>query len=157
MTNNKSALEALNRSYNFFWTGFILYTLSASFPNLSQMSYYFTQSVQLIGIMIFVPASIRLVSWKFDNNYLLFVFYFYSLWSVSIVLRGFQFNYVFLKQLLLDNNYGIFIYLAPFIILFPRNISFLKKAFLVIFILSLFYILYHLVIFPDTIMGFTRN
>jgi hypothetical protein len=152
-TENDKLIKANDRNFNFFWFGFVLYVLGASFPNLSQASYYFTQSVQLIGILLFVPAAIKLIKWKFDNNYITLIFYFYCLWSSIIILRGVRFNYTFIKQLLLDGGNGIFLYLAPFIMLFPRNIIFMKKVFLVIVTLSFFFLLYDTLFIRQLLWG----
>jgi hypothetical protein len=153
MITNRRAIDAKSRSYNFFWAGFIIYMIGASFPNFSHISFYFTQAAQVIGLLIFVSASVRLVGWKFDNNYLMLIFYFYCLWSIIIVLRGIQFNYDFLKKLLFDGGSGIFLYLAPCIMLFPRNILFIKKVFLVIVTLSFFFLFYDMMFIRPLIQG----
>jgi hypothetical protein len=153
MPNSKSTSDALSRSYNFFWTGLVIYILGASYPNLTHSSYYFTQSAQVLGMVIFVASAISLIKWKFDNIYLVFIFYFYCFWSLVIISRGVQFNYNSIKQLLLDGGTGIFLYMVPLIILFPRNISFMKKVFLVIVILSIFFLLYDILFIRKLLWG----
>lgn len=149
---NRSAMVK-EKTFNSFLIGFVIYTLGASFPNLSQVSYYFTQSVQLIGLVIFLLASVNLIEWKFDNNYLMFAFVIYCIWSGFIIIRGIHFNYSFFKVLLLDTTTGIFFYLAPFIILFPRSLLFLKRVFLTIVILGLFFLFYDILYFRPLFEG----
>ena len=68
---------------------------------------------------------------------------------MMIIVRGFNFNTDFLKQMLFDADFGLFLYFAPLALLFPKKLSFYKKIFSVIVILDVFYILYDIMFIKD--------
>jgi hypothetical protein len=146
LTNNLNQyLELKNQKVlNLFWIGYTIYVVSYSFPASSKLGYFISQGLQIIGFLIFVIASINIIQWKFSNNYLRIVFSVYCLWSFITLARGFKFEYDFIKSLFLSAWFGIFIYFAPFILLFPKDIKYLKKIFSTIFVLSIFYFLFDL-------------
>jgi hypothetical protein len=61
---------------------------------------------------------------------------------ITIILRGFVFEREFLQQMVFDAYAGLFLYLVPLILLFPRNLSSIKMVFNVIITLSVIYIIF---------------
>ncbi len=131
-----------NSTLNYFWLGFIIYTLSWVITTTTYTNYIVFQSIQILGLLLFIPNAIRLMQWKFESKYLMYVFSIYCAWQLTVLIRGFQFNYEFMKSQIIDPYEGIFPYLAPFILLFPLKPFYLKKVFNVILLLSLFYVIF---------------
>lgn len=136
-TKNKS-----NNAINLFWLGFIVYALSYTISTSGSVNFIVCQLLQIFGLFLIVPSTITLVSWKFDNGFLQIIFITYICWLFSVIVRGFIFDYQFFKFLFFDATFGIFLYFAPLILLFPRNLFYYKKAFDVIFILSIAWVLF---------------
>ncbi|HVZ98663.1 MAG TPA: hypothetical protein VG847_17395 [Chitinophagaceae bacterium] len=132
--------KLVNKALNLFWTGYVIYIvcymlmISAVVP--AKITY-----LQLLGVALFVPPAIYLVRFKIESSYFRFMFVVYTLWSIYIVSRGFEFNKDYLFATLVEAYGGIFLYLVPFIALFPKNLIYLKKIFNVILILSVIYLL----------------
>lgn len=96
--------------------------------------------------------------WKFDNSYLKTFFIIYCLWLLSVIFRGFIFDYSSLKFMLFDAEFGLFRYFVPLIILLPKNLVHYKKLFKVIIILGLIFLCYD-IIFKGNLMdlSYTNN
>ncbi len=133
------------KALNLFWIGFIIYTLGFTFLVTTLANYILCEAVQTIGIVIFFIATIYIIQFKFENNYLKFIYILYVSWLFTVMLRGFVFDYDFLKEMLFDAWYGIFIYFVPLILLFPQTLVFYKKAFEIIVILSVFYVIFDVI------------
>jgi hypothetical protein len=146
---NNSFSKETDSGLNFFWFGFIIYTLSWTLTTTTYVNFIPFQVIQILGILLFVPAAIKLIKWEFDNTYLKFIFILYCTWIITVIIRGFLFEYKFVKFLLLDSYEGIFVYLAPLILLFPKNPAYLKKVFKVIVIFGIFYIIYDIYCIND--------
>lgn len=146
-----------NKVLSLFWIGYTIYVISYSFPASSKLSYFICQGFQILGIILFVISSINLIQWKFYNNYLRIIFSIFCLWSFIVIVRGFRFEYEFIKNLFLSGWFGIFIYFAPFSLLFPKNIKYLKKIFNTIFVLSIFYLLFDLFFHSVLLWGLGGN
>lgn len=135
-TFNKKTSKALN----LFWAGFIIYTtcytLMISGVVSPKISY-----LQLLGLLIFIIPAIHLIRFRIEDTYLRNIYIIYCGWLAYIVARGFSFNQKYLFDTLSDGSSGIFLYLAPLILLFPKDLIYLKKVIKVILILSVFYIL----------------
>jgi len=128
-------------AWNFFWLGFLIYTISYSHPSdYNEIKYY--QAIQIVAILIFVPAAIYLIRWSFENVYLKVIFLFYLLWSFFTIFRGFQFDFDSIKATLVNAPFSIFIYFAPLILIFKDGFANIKKLFYVIIILDSVFILY---------------
>jgi hypothetical protein len=147
--------DRIGRAFNFFWIGFVIYITSVSFPNTSKESYYFTQGLQLLGIILFTPSFISLITWRFEYNYLKFIFNFFFFWSLIVIIRGIQFDIESIKKMLLSASGGIFLYFVPIVITFPRGIKYFKKIIDVILILSIFFIIYDLLFYRVLLWGIT--
>jgi hypothetical protein len=76
---------------------------------------------------------------------------------ITVILRGFQFDYQSVKSMLLDPLSGIFVYFAPLVLLFPKNLIHLKKIFFVIVIFGIFYIFYDILFLKELLYPFGRN
>ena len=150
--NNK-----LTNTTYYFWIGFVVYSLSYTISTTGSVNYIICQILQIFGLLLVVPSAIILLHWKFDNNYLKIIFIFYCCWLFTVILRGFLFDYQFIKFLLLDSRFGIFLYFAPLILLFPRNLLYYKKAFDIIVILGIGYIVLDLLFLKDLLYPYGTN
>lgn len=134
-----------SKALNLFWAGFIIYTLAWTITTTTKTNYIFFQFIQILGILLFLPSAVKLFHWKFESNYLRSIFSIYCFWAFIIIIRGFLFNYDFLKTQFLDAYGGVFQYLIPLVILFPKNPIYLRITFKVILVLGVFYIVYTLI------------
>ena len=138
LTNISKSKE---RSLNFFWIGFTLYTIGSSLTaTLIYISIAQLQVIQILGMLIFIYGVVDLLKFNIKNQYLKSIFTVYFLWLMGIVVRGFSADYNYLKELLFDQGYGIFIYFTPLMLLFPQNLAFYKKAVEYIFIFAIIYL-----------------
>lgn len=137
------------KSLNIFWIGFLLYTVSYTFSTTTYLNYVVCQLFQILGLLLLIPAFINLIEVKFENKYLQFVFSIYCVWLLGVVLRGFLINYDFIKVMLFDAWFGMFIYVVPLILLLPKNLFYYKKIFDVIIALGIFYILYDIIFIKE--------
>jgi hypothetical protein len=140
-----SKKEYTGKLLNFFWTGFIIYTAFFVLSTTTTVNYIICQLFQLTGIVLFVPSAIKLIDWKFTNQYLKVLFIIYCSWQLTIIFRGFSFDYTNVKVMLFDAESGLFRFLAPLILLFPKNLLYYKKIVLVIVILGALFLLYDIV------------
>jgi len=142
-------------AWKLFWTGFVIYTISYAFPGVD-MPIKYLQAGQIIGIILFLPSGFYLIHWSFENTYLKVLFLVYGLWSFLTIFRGFIFTYDFLKSVFFYAAFSIFIYLAPFILLFKDILVNIKKLFSVIIILNLFF-LFYIILYRDLIIRGISN
>lgn len=127
---------------NLFWIGFIIYTASWTIIKTRQVNIVFFQVFQLLGLMIFIPAWIRLIKFKFDNEYIKILFIIFMCWASITFFRGLSLNKEDMKTTILDPWFGGLLYFTPLVMLFPKKLIYYKKVFAVIIILSGFYIVY---------------
>ena len=137
------------RNINFFWLGFFIYTTSYAFAQSGHLNYKVFQGFQSIGLLSIFASAIHLIRIKLPNAYLQNVFIVYCLWLLLIILRGASHDYGSIKKMLFDASYGMMPYFAPLILLFPQNIAFYKKAFRIIILFGIFYIIYDLAFIKD--------
>jgi hypothetical protein len=135
---NQRELKALN----YFWFGFIIYTLSYTFLTTDLLSYRVCQPIQFIGLVLFTGASFFLIQFKFESKYLRTIYILYIMWLFTIISRGFQLNADFIKSMMFEDYQGIFPYFAPLILLFPQNFYSYKKLFKVIITIGIFYFIF---------------
>ena len=136
---------------NLFWFGFVLYTLSYTISTTQSVNFIVCQSLQLVGILIFIISAVFLIKFNLQNNYLKVLYLLYLFWLVGIIVRGISFDYKFIKGTLFDAWYGIFIYFVPLIMLFPRKLYYYKKILDVIVVLGIFYLIYDILFLNDLI------
>ncbi|TVZ27526.1 hypothetical protein JM83_2574 [Gillisia sp. Hel_I_86] len=130
---------------NLFWFGFILYTASYTISTTDTVNYNVFQTFQIIGIFIFVPTAIHLMSYTIKNSYLQVLYTLYLIWLLVIVIRGVEFNYDSIKFILFDAWFGVFLYLVPLFLFLPKKLICYKQLFDVIIILGVIYIIYDFV------------
>jgi len=130
---------------NLFWLGFIVYIASFVISTSDEVNYVICNIFQITGLLLMVPSAVLLMSLKIENTYLKAVFFVYILWLLSVVIRGIQFDYESIKQLLFDPSSGLFLYLVPLVILIPVSSSLIRRLFTTIAALSIIYLLYDLI------------
>ncbi len=142
--------RAKEKNLNIFWGGYLLFALSY---NLSATIVYIDirqlQALQFLGILLFTYGAVNILKFKIKSSYLKVVFILYFLWQIGIIVRGYRFDFFYLKEQLFDIGYGIFIYLTPLFLLFPQNFAYYRKLFLVIIIQSGAYLLFSTVFIKD--------
>lgn len=133
MTANLLFDEAISdkelKSINRFWIGFIIYTLGFTLSMSQKVPFAFCQVLQSIGLFLIILASVKLIRLNIDNKYLKIVYPVYCLWLLITIMRGFNLNYGFLKEMLFNAWASIFLYFVPLLFLFHKSIIFYKKAF----------------------------
>ncbi|WP_426667354.1 hypothetical protein ACPPVU_15120 [Mucilaginibacter sp. McL0603] len=138
---NQNQLKALN----YFWIGFIIYTIGFTLLVTSKINYNVCEGIEILGMVLFVISSFFLLEFKFDNKYLKLVFILYMLWLSTVVFRGFNLRPDFIKIMLFHDYVGIFPFLAPLVLLFPKNLIVYRKIFSVSIILAVVCVLYYIV------------
>lgn len=146
----------VNNAIDYFWIGFVVYSLIFTLYTTEAVSFTICGSLQIFGLLLMVPSAILLMEWEFESSYLKYTFVIYIFWLFTVIIRGFSFDFKFIKDMLFDVRFGIFLYLVPFILLFPRNLLYYKKAFNVIVIFGIAYIVYDLLFFRD-LLSFGDN
>ncbi len=143
----ESILEAkykvhTSKLLNYFWIGFTLYTAFFVLSTTTTVDYIICQFFQLVGLGLFVPSAIRLIKWKFTNDYLKTLFFLYMIWQLFIIVRGFPLDYNNIKVMLFDAESGVLRFFTPLILLFPKNLLYYKKIVIVIVVMGIFFLLY---------------
>ncbi|MCZ2458025.1 MAG: hypothetical protein LC128_00225 [Chitinophagales bacterium] len=133
--NNK-----ISFALNVFWLGFIVYTSVYSFFLAPSINVVFWNRIQIGALILMVISSFSLIRFRVENSYLRFIFFLYVAWNLLTVARGIQLNYQFIYLSLVDGWFGMPIYLLPIILLFPRNIFYLRKVFTVIIVMGIIYL-----------------
>lgn len=150
MDNQYAQIKTINKRIkylNYFWIGFIVYAFSFSLSKTGSLNMIIWQAIQSIGLVIIFYTSYYLIKPKVPNKSLQIVFVIYCVWLLLIILRGFSLNYVFLKDMFFDAQYGMLPYFTPLILLFRKSIFFYKKLFEAIIILGILYVIYDLAFF----------
>jgi len=132
-----------------FWFGFTIYILFYILNNIGHINWRIAELVQDAGLMLLIPSAIYLCNLEIKNSYLAVIFSIYCLWLVLIIFRGIDLNITSLRSILINADYGIFIYFAPLILLFPLNINFYKLLFNVIVVFGVFFLLYSFLFMRD--------
>lgn len=133
-----------SRFLNIFWSGFLIYTVGFIVGTTGTISIALAQLFQVFGLLLFIPSTMALIKFRLRNRYLQVIYTIYCSWLLVVVARGMSLDYVAIKNMLFDPYNGIFLYLVPFIILFPIHLSNYKKLFISITVLSIIYLLYDL-------------
>jgi len=129
------------RALNFFWLGFIMYT-SADLLFKALPYYIVLNKIQLVGLFLIAGASISLIQLKLENTYLKIFYFLYCGWLFVTIARGIRFDREFLFNAFFNTWFGIMPYFAPILLLFPKNLFYLKKLSKVIAILGIVFIVY---------------
>src|SRR5690606_27694117 len=134
---------------NLFWIGFIVYTVSWTLSKSTQVNFIVCQLFQIAGMLTFIPAGLRLIQFRFSNEYQKILFILLIFWASLTVIRGLELNKDALKNIVFDPWFGAFLYFAPLIMLFPLRLIYIKKIFDVIVILGVFYVIYDIMFLSD--------
>lgn len=138
-----------DKALNFFWIGFLIYSASFALSTTTTLDYIICQIFQILGMLIFVPAAIKLIEWKFTNSYLKTLFIIYCIWQLTVIVRGLDLNYSNIKVLLFDAETGIFRFFAPLILLFPKNLLYYKKIVLVVLVLGVLFLAFDVMFYSN--------
>lgn len=152
MDNQLKQIRTTNKRIkylNYFWIGFLVYAFSFSLSKTGSLNMIIWQAIQSIGLVIIFYTSYYLIKPKVPNRSLQTVFIIYCVWLLLIILRGFSLNYVFLKDMFFDAQYGMLPYFTPLILLFRKSIFFYKKLFEAITILGILYVIYDVAFFGE--------
>lgn len=154
MTDNYSD-EKNTIPLNIFWLGFLIYIFSYLIAQSDKVSYALCNVFQIIGLLMFIPSAVFLIRFKVENRYLGSVYILFLLWSAGVFLRGISFDYDSVKRLLFRPDSGIFLYLLPLVLLFPRGPVFFKKVFNVVVILGVIYLILCLIFIKDLLIAYS--
>jgi hypothetical protein len=146
-----------DRAFNFFWIGYSVYILSWTITTTSYVNFILYQSIQLLGFALFLPSAIYLMRWQFENTFLRVIFQLYVLWTILVLLRGFSFNYQFVKYQILDPYDGILVYFAPFALLFPMRLEYIRRLFIIILLFGLSYVILDMIYIRDIAFTYGQN
>lgn len=158
MFNDYKALNVTKKqlkSLDFFWLGFIIYTLGDTFSTLINIKV--CQGVQILGLVLIVIKIPNVIQLRIKNQYLKFMYWLYCIWLFSLIIKDYALltDYVYLKSFLFSPYEGM-LYFSPLILLFPRNWVFFKKIFDVIVIFGICYLLTDL-LFIKALMSADRS
>jgi len=128
------------KNLNFFWAGFIVYTVCFALTYTPHATNVF-HAIQLVAAVFIIIPACFLVRLKIENKFLKIIYFIYVAWLLITVIRGFQIDSTFIKDMLYDARYGLFPYFVPFILLFPKSRLFYKKLFDAIFILGITFLI----------------
>ena len=107
----------------FFWLGFIIYSSSFAISTTGQVNYVVCNLLQIIGLFMIIPTSIFLIDFRIDDSYLKTLMWLYLIWTMSVIIRGFVFEYDIIKLLLFNAFESLFIYFVSIVVLFPKKYS----------------------------------
>lgn len=122
MTNRKDSLLL-----NLFWLGFMIYITSYAISSTNQVNFVFVNVLQIIGLALLLPSAVVIMQFRIENKYLRTLFVLYIFWLLTVVIRGFSFDYDFLKQMLFSPMRGVLVYFIPLVVLIPLNAVFFRK------------------------------
>lgn len=125
---------------NFFLIGLIIYSTAYIIKGNHLLSQKMGDMLQLAATIGLLTCSAFLIKFKIKNKYLAFFFSVYIFWAVAVILRGISLHLTDLIGSLLNGNYGILLYFAPLILLFPKSITFYKRMFDAMIILGLIFL-----------------
>lgn len=152
--NQSNIIKSESKILNFFWIGFIIYTSAFAISTTEQVNYVICNLFQILGLMLILTTSFFLVRLKIEDDYLKVIYSLFIIWTLGIIIRGFVFKYEFIKLMLFNSYEGLFIYLTPLILLFPKNLHHIKKLFIVIVIVGMVYTFYDMLFFKQLIINY---
>ena len=128
---------------NLFWIGVVMYLAGYALFTIFWPSRLF-QLLELSGLLPIFWGMISLAHFKIENSYLRVLYILYGLWFLLLFVRGAHsiFDKEFLLFLLVNPLYGGMLYFVPVVLLFPKNLSFYKKAFDAIILFCVIYLVY---------------
>ena len=145
----KESIKRISLASYCFWFGYAIYSLSYTISTSGSVNFIFCQLLQIIALLVLVPSAVLLMRWRFDSTYLKVIYVTYVVWSFFVISRGFRFDYQFLKGMLFDSGFGVFLYFAPLVLLFPRELVYYKNIFSIIVVLSLAFLVFDMIFLRD--------
>lgn len=136
---------------NLFFIGILIYILSAQIKGKAGVSQRMGELTQFLGLCTWLFSAVQLLNFRLLSSYLKHLILLLSVWTLITIARGFFFDYTFIKALLLDTEFGVFLYLVPFVVLIPVDFLFLKRIFETTVILSICYLIYSLLLYPQLV------
>ncbi|SEJ68875.1 hypothetical protein SAMN05192553_108118 [Cyclobacterium xiamenense] len=153
--NYQKYVNELNFNYKVFWASVLLYSISGGLGNTFIESLYkieqFFQMIALLGIFY---STYHIVQFRSPNKVISILLVIYFIWVIFITFYGFEYTYQSTKSVIFG---GVFKYLFPLLLFFPRNLFFYKKLFSVIFVLAIAYIVYNLLFFEEVTTHYETN
>jgi hypothetical protein len=122
------------RAIFLFWSGFLSYSLGYSLTVKADFNFAILQLFQTFGIGLMILGCVVLLRFRLESVYLDALFKIYCIWLSVVILRGISTDYELMKRLMFDAWYGMFVFLTPLALLFPRNLRFYRSAFTVVVI-----------------------
>lgn len=146
-------------NFNLFGYGLIIYTLGyvPTMCGVKAIDATTLQGLQIAGLVLLLTGAIGLISFKFDNKYLETVFKIIIIYGIIIIFRGLKFNYGYIKTILFDPDYTIFVYLVPLVMLFPRKLELYKKIFSFLFIYGVLFLIFCGIFIDNLMVADWRN
>ena len=158
LVNNTFTLTVnQERSTFFFWSGFILYALFYTLTIEQELNFAFLQLFQAMGIGLMLFGALPLLNFNLDSLYLDALFKIYCFWLLIVILRGISADYELNKRLLFDAWYGVFVFLTPLAMLFPRNLQFYRRVFSVVAITGIICLILYLVFIRQLLLPDFRD
>jgi hypothetical protein len=137
---NKSKAERDSIILNIFWFGILIYIISYLISQSEMVSYVVCNLFQVMGILLFLPTAVMLISFKIENKYLAITYSLFLIWTLTVIARGIKFDYDSIKDLLFRPILGLFLYLLPLVMLFQRTSVFIRKLFSVLLVAGSLYL-----------------
>lgn len=126
-----------------FWLSLLGLSLGYVFSltTFSLTSVY--QALQLVSIVLFIFSLSKLIKVNFTFSYFRLIAFIYILWQIVILVRGdySDLDYMGIKQLIFDLNYGGLNFLVPLVLFIDINMFTLRRLFDTLIVLSLSYLL----------------
>ena len=89
----------VNNAIDYFWIGFVVYSLIFTLYTTEAVSFTICGSLQIFGLLLMVPSAILLMEWEFESSYLKYTFVIYIFWLFTVIIRGFSFDFKFIKDI----------------------------------------------------------
>jgi hypothetical protein len=142
---------------NIFWLGILIYVVSYLIAQSDKVSYVLCNIFQITGMLLFIPTAVILIRFKFENKYLGITYILYLIWTLIIIVRGINFDYDSIKEQLFRPTLGLFLYLVPIVLLFPKGPVFFRKVFDVLLIAGIIYLVLCLAFIKELLVAYNED
>lgn len=140
-----------------FWLGFIAYSVGFALTSTPIVSKSICQLIQAIGLVAAAPSAVLLLREHPGTPYLKSLLIPYLLWAAIIIVRGWYFEYEYIKLMLFNGWFGVFMYFCPLLLFFPKNLNAYKALFKAITILAIIYLLLDLIFISKLLVAERDN
>ncbi|MBK8501588.1 MAG: hypothetical protein IPL46_04915 [Saprospiraceae bacterium] len=155
--NTFTLSDKQERAVLLFWSGFLTYSLFYTLTVNADLDYAILQLFQTFGIGLMILGCFALLRFRLESVYLDALFKIYCIWLLMIIVRGVSADYELMKRLMFDAWYGMFVFLTPLSLLFPRNLRFYRTAFNAVAISGLICLLLYLGFVKQILLPDFRN